>query len=181
LKEDTLTVVNPTDHWLLHLKREEIDGEEKEVPTQIVEMGGPAITQESDDIIEKFRKPIPFGNCVPTTAGDLPFKKVIHAVPPFYVDGGYDKPVKLKSCVWNSIQICGIMKYNSITIPALGTGDWGFTRRLSANCLFDEVIKYASKQSQDGKEPLVTDIRFTNEEDVTCKLFVQEFDRRQFD
>jgi len=101
----------------------------------------------------------------------LAFKKVIHAVTPFYVEGGYEKPVMLKACVWNSIQICGILKHNSITIPALGTGEWGFSRRLSAGCLFDEVIKYADKHTGDKSAPIVTDIRFTNEDAVTCKLF----------
>ena len=89
--------------WLLHLKRKEVDDEEVEVPTEIIELAGKSINSESDEIIEKFRKPIPFGNCIPTNAGDLPFKKIIHTVPPFYVDGGYEKPVILKSCVWNSL------------------------------------------------------------------------------
>jgi FKBP-type peptidyl-prolyl cis-trans isomerase len=73
------------------------------------------------------------------------------------------------------------MKHNSISMPALGTGDWGFSRRKSATCLFDEVIKYADKYQREKKEPLVTDIRFTNEDDVTCKLFAAEFDKREFD
>jgi len=36
LEEDTLTVVNPTDMWLLHTKRDEVDGEEVETPIEIV-------------------------------------------------------------------------------------------------------------------------------------------------
>ena len=43
------------------------------------------------------------------------------------------------------------------------------------------MIKYANKHNLEGSSPTVTDIRFTNEEDVTCKLFVQEFDNREFD
>ena len=78
LDETSDVIVNPANMHLDHAGG---------VAGAIVEAGGQIIQEESDTIIEKFGKPIPVGNVVFTSAGALPFKKIIHTVGPMWLDG----------------------------------------------------------------------------------------------
>ena len=49
----------------------------------ISQAGGPAIQQECDEIYRRFGK-VPVGGSVPTKAGMLPFKCIVHTVGPYY-------------------------------------------------------------------------------------------------
>jgi hypothetical protein len=44
----------------------------------------------------------------------------------------------------------------------------------------DEVIRYAELKEFKPSKNIVTDIRFTNLDELTCKFFCNDFDRRKF-
>ena len=132
--------------------------------------------------------PIPVGNAVVTTAGRLPFRKIVHTVGPMWVDKSkyqLAKPMELRRAVENSIKLTGIMGYSSVAMPAISSGIFGFPKSLCAKCLIDEAVKYAEDREKyedyKGKVRLVSDIRFTNFDDETCEHFIRDFDRRMFD
>jgi len=127
------------------------------------------------------------GNAVATGAGSLPFKKIVHTVGPMWLDGSkrnYEKPVQLRKAVANAIEVTGIMGYRSVAMPAISSGIFGFPKDLCATCLIDEAVRYAElreKLGTKGPQKLVSDIRFTNFDNITCAYFMADFDRRKFD
>ena len=85
LEETTEVIINPANMNLQHGAG---------VAGDIVKAGGQIIQDESDDILNKFGSGvIPVGNCVATSAGSLPFKKIVHTVGPYWIEGGYKKPL----------------------------------------------------------------------------------------
>ena len=126
LHETTDVIVNPANTYLDH--HEGLAG-------SIAEAGGQVIQDESDALLKKFGRPIPVGNCVFTSAGALPFKKIIHTVGPMWLDGdkgSFDKPVQLRKCVMNSVEIAGLLGLKSIAMPAISIGLGGFPIGLCA-------------------------------------------------
>lgn len=106
-------IVNNANSYLIH-----DDG----LALDIVTKGGPKIQEESNLIIKRFGNPIPTGNVVSTSGGDLPCKKVYHAVGPIYTKKGFECPLQLKRTIENSLKVATLMKMNSIAMPALCTG-----------------------------------------------------------
>ena len=60
----------------------------------------------------------------------------------------------------------------SIGIPAISSGIFGFPKLECAKVLFDEVEKYFEQQ---GK---IKDVRFINFDDETMYIFTKEFKKR---
>ena len=87
------------------------------------------------------------GNAIVTGAGSLPFKKIIHAVGPVWEDGGDLKIQQLKDAVNNSLELAGVLGLNSVAIPAISSGVFGFPRDLCAKSFFEQVLTYADKKS----------------------------------
>lgn len=81
--------------------------------------GGPKIQAECNNL-----GPIDVGNCVITTGGNLPAKHVIHAVGP--TDDMQDKNELLASAVSNSLKLAQKYNLQSIALPAISTGIFGF-------------------------------------------------------
>ena len=77
LFEDTDCIVNAANGGLSHGGG---------VAAAISKAAGPELDEEGDRIVEEHGR-IPVGEAVVTTAGDLPFKGVIHAVGPRLGDG----------------------------------------------------------------------------------------------
>lgn len=124
----------------------------------ICEAGGPAIQQESNEILKKFgEKFIPTGNIILTTGGNMPCKKVIHAIGPLYRDVGFEKPLLLKKTIGNSLKLASALKFESIAFPALCTGLYKYPDAIVSRLLFDEVMMFA-RHLPSGNT--LTDIRF---------------------
>lgn len=97
--------------------------------------GGQSI---EDEAVEK--GPIPVGDAVETTAGDLKAKYVIHAA----VMGQNlhtDEP-KIRNATRNSLTLADKLGLNSIAFPALGTGVGGFPLEKCAQVMLEEVMDY---------------------------------------
>ena len=87
----------------------------------IVDAGGPDIQTQSSMHVQFNGKVFP-GTCVALGAGELPCKRVIHAVGPRWVDGSKGEEQILYLTVYNCLQCANDQKLDGIAFPAIGTG-----------------------------------------------------------
>jgi O-acetyl-ADP-ribose deacetylase len=80
---------------------------------------GPQLQQESEDLARK-NGPFPTGSAVVTSAGELPFKGVIHAVGPRWGEG--DEENKLFQALISSFRKASEHGWNSVSFPAVSSG-----------------------------------------------------------
>jgi len=85
----------------------------------IARAAGPALLRESERLVRE-RGPFPAGSAVVTSAGNLPFKGVIHAVGPRYGEG--DEEAKLLLALNNSFQSAQERGWQSVSFPAVSSG-----------------------------------------------------------
>jgi putative ATPase len=85
----------------------------------IARAAGPALQEESDRLV-RTRGPFSTGEAVVTTAGELPFKGVIHAVGPRF--GESDEEAKLVQALLSCWQ-CAIERgWTTVSFPAVSSG-----------------------------------------------------------
>jgi len=80
---------------------------------------GPKLERHSDQIIKKHGQ-IPVTKAVATTAGNLTFKGVIHAVGPR--NGDRDEQQKIEQTILNCLGAAHVKGWKSIAFPAISTG-----------------------------------------------------------
>jgi O-acetyl-ADP-ribose deacetylase (regulator of RNase III) len=147
-------IVNPANSYLKHGGG---------VAGAIVRKGGKIIQRESDKI--GF---VPVGSSVITTSGELPCQAIIHTVGPKMGEGNED--FKLSKSIQNSLSLASDNSYNSISIPAISSGIFGFPKDRCANILLDESIKFL----QNNNTTLET-IEFCIIDDETLFHFKNKF------
>jgi O-acetyl-ADP-ribose deacetylase (regulator of RNase III) len=101
----------------------------------LVKKGGQIIQDESDKI--KF---VPVGQAALTSGGKLPAKFVIHTVGPRWGEGNEDE--KLANAVHNSLQLADKHQFQSISIPAISSGIFGFPLQRCAKIIINTINKY---------------------------------------
>jgi len=101
----------------------------------IREKGGPAIQEECDRIGH-----VAVGQAVLTGGGELKAKHVIHAVGPRMGEGDEDR--KLASAVRSCLALADRHGLDSLALPALSTGNFGFPMDRCARILLTEVYRY---------------------------------------
>lgn len=112
----------------------------------IAKKGGPKIQQECDEIGH-----CNVGEAVVTSAGNLNTKFIIHAVGPRYgIDNPSDK--LLYNAVKSSLRLADKMKLNSIAIPAISTGIFGYPKDEAAKIITDAVYDFVEEKPQNLKE-----------------------------
>ena len=87
--------------------------------------GGESIMEELDEIRERIGS-CPPGQVVATGAGRLPAKWVLHAVGPIYMDGDHGESEILAACYRECLCLAGQLGAESLTLPAISTGVFGF-------------------------------------------------------
>jgi O-acetyl-ADP-ribose deacetylase (regulator of RNase III) len=85
----------------------------------IARAAGPALQDESDRLVRS-HGPFATGTAVATTAGDLPFKGVIHAVGPRFGEGGEED--KLVQALLSSWQCAAERGWAAVSFPAVSSG-----------------------------------------------------------
>ena len=91
----------------------------------IVRRGGQVIQDESDQWIRQHGT-VSHADPAWTSGGSLPAKYVIHAVGPVWGDGDEDN--KLADAVTGSLRVADELKCESISMPAISTGIFGFPK-----------------------------------------------------
>ncbi len=107
----------------------------------IVKRGGDSIQLESDDWI-RTKGRVTHAQPAWTLGGRLPAKYVIHAVGPVWGDG--DEDTKLAQAVAGSLRVADELKCESIALPAISTGIFGFPKERAAKIIFKTIKDYFS-------------------------------------
>ena len=101
--------------------------------------GGPAILAECEEIVAR-QGPLPTGQAVITTAGDLPARFVVHTVGPIWGTVPEDEAVeKLASCYRNSLDMARGASAGSVAFPNISTGVYQFPKPLAAETAVQAV------------------------------------------
>ncbi len=135
----------------------------------IVQRGGRGIQVESTQWVRKYG---PVGHADPafTTGGDLPCRYVIHAVGPVWGEGDEDN--KLTVAVKGSLRRADELELESIAIPAISTGIFGFPKARAAKIIFEAVETYFVDYPGSG----LTLVRFVLFDQPTLDIFIQIWD-----
>ena len=155
-KTNVDVIVNAANSYLKH-----VGG----VAKFIVRKGGYDIQKESNKI--GF---VPVGSAVITTAGRLPCKAVIHAVGPRWGEGDEDN--KLKKAVRSSLTLAAQKGFQSISMPAISSGSFGFPKDRCAEILISESMKFIHENPQSALKT----IEFCIYEDQTLFHFTKQFE-----
>ena len=102
--------------------------------------GGPSIQEECDRI-----GGTPVGTAAITGGGELKARYVIHAVGPRMGEG--DEETKLAGAVRGSLDIAASHQLQSISLPAISTGIFGFPLQRAAEIIIDEAITFLKRPS----------------------------------
>jgi len=131
----------------------------------IVKKGGLIIQEESDRI--GFT---PVGTAVITGAGKLPSKYVIHAVGPRMGEG--DEDTKLKNAVLSSLLLASKKNLQSIALPAISSGIFGFPKDRCAQIL----VTVSADFLKNNLHTSLILVEFCVYDDLTLGYFKKEFD-----
>eukprot|EP01116_Phalansterium_solitarium_P021987 TRINITY_DN7084_c0_g1_i1.p1 TRINITY_DN7084_c0_g1~~TRINITY_DN7084_c0_g1_i1.p1 ORF type:complete len:515 (-),score=121.67 TRINITY_DN7084_c0_g1_i1:321-1865(-) len=135
--------------------------------------GGPVIQRESDAWVRQ-NGTLRDGDVAVTGAGEMLAGCVIHAVGPIWRDGTHNEARLLARAVWNSLRKASDLQLESISLPAISSGIFGFPKRLCAEIMFDQTLRYQQKFPKAS----LRQVRFTNFDGPTVDIFSDEFDSR---
>jgi O-acetyl-ADP-ribose deacetylase (regulator of RNase III) len=121
------------------------------VAAAIVRKGGWVIQEESDRYVME-HGPVPVGGVAVTGAGRLKAKYVIHAVGPRYGDPQGDE--KLASAIRNSLLKAEELSLESIALPAISTGVFGYPYERCAR-IMARVLKEFAPSAKSLKKVIV--------------------------
>ena len=160
-------IVNAANTKLQHLSS---------VSKAILDAGGEAIQHECDDFIIQ-QGSVLEGQVVVTSAGKMPFKKVVHAVGPSWrKEATREKAIGktpreekyLSYAVSNALDAA--KHFNSIALPAISTGALEFPRDLCAKIMVDATVQFCDENPSCN----LSEIQFTSTDDAVVTAFVTE-------
>ena len=117
----------------------------------ISKKGGPVIQKESSAWIQK-HGPVSHAHPAWTSGGLLPSKYVIHAVGPVWGDGDEDK--KLSDAVTGSLRVADELTCETIALPAISTGIFGFPKDRAAEIIFETIASCFDAHPESGLTPI---------------------------
>ena len=163
-EEDTDAIVNAANSHLAHGGG---------VAGAILRRGGRAIQEESERWVRE-KGTVPTGQVAVTGGGMLAARSVIHAVGPVW-HGGNQEDDLLRSAGMNSLLKAHELGLASIALPAISSGIFGFPKDRCARILVQAALDFTGQYPD---SPL-REIRFTNIDEETTALFVQELESLQ--
>jgi putative ATPase len=131
------------------------------VARAIVKKGGPSIQQESRRIGR-----VKTGHAVYTGAGTLPAKYVIHTVGPIWNDGESGEDELLADAVRSSLTLASELGCESIALPAISSGIYGFPKLRSAEIIIRTIRIFIKREHGSLRR-----IRCTNIDEETARIF----------
>ncbi len=132
----------------------------------IVRRGGYTIQEESDAWVAEHGS-VPTGQVAVTGAGRLTCKWVIHAVGPVWQGGSAHEEELLGKAVLHSLLKAEEMKLESIALPAISSGIFGFPKERCAEIM----ITTARDFFQAHPQSILRRICFTNIDEQTVAIF----------
>ncbi|MEM2755194.1 MAG: macro domain-containing protein, partial [Candidatus Methanomethylicia archaeon] len=93
--------------------------------------------------------PVSVGSVAVTSAGRLKAKYIIHAVGPIY--GEKDSDRKLSSAVRSALNKAEELKLNTIALPAISTGVYGYPLEKCAEIMANVLMEFSNKPTSLAK------------------------------
>jgi len=134
----------------------------------IARKGGSIIQEESDAWVRKHGL-VTHAEPAYTGAGRLGCRFIIHAVGPVWGEGDEDR--KLADAVKGSLRLGDRLGLNSIALPAISTGIFGFPKDRAAQVIFDAIGEYFNENNQSK----VNLVRLTIIDEPTLNAFQDVF------
>ena len=117
--------------------------------------GGPAILAECRQIVHA-RGPLPTGEAVITTSGDMPARHVVHTVGPIYARHDQAEAADLlASCYRASLDVAADAGCRTIAFPNISTGVYGYPKAEAASVAVGAVRRWLEDRPGD-----IDEIRF---------------------
>lgn len=113
----------------------------------IARQGGEAIQRESDSWVRQ-HGPVSHAEPAFTSGGKLPCKYVLHAVGPVWGEG--DEDAKLAAAITGSLRRADELQLESLALPAISTGIFGFPKDRAAKIILAEIEKYFAEAKKSG-------------------------------
>jgi O-acetyl-ADP-ribose deacetylase (regulator of RNase III) len=128
--------------------------------------GGPEILAECR-AIRRTRYPdgLPVGMAVPTTAGRLPARVVIHTVGPIWRNGGADEERLLAGSYYESLLVARDAGCESVAFPAISTGVYRFPKDRAARISSETVRRFLET------EPSINQVLFVFFSEMDAHVF----------
>ena len=129
--------------------------------------GGVEIEQEA-----VAKGPIEIGDAIATTAGELPYKRIIHAAAMGY-QGGSMVPAtaeSIRDATTASLRVADEDGLRSIAFPALGTGVGGFSIEECAEIMVGAAQQYASNAETSTLERILFVLRDEDAQQVFQRM-----------
>ncbi len=109
------------------------------VAAAISKAAGFELDEEGDRLVAE-RGRIPVGEAVVTTAGNLPFKGVIHVVGPRKGDG--DEEEKLTRALWSAFSLAHERGWESVSFPGVSSGIFAVPHEICARAYIRAVKEF---------------------------------------
>ncbi|XP_052081794.1 uncharacterized protein LOC127719610 [Mytilus californianus] len=165
LKVDTL--VNAANRDLMHGGG---------IAYHISNAAGYQLDKECDDHV-RVHGPLHVGTCYSSTAGNLPYKSIIHAVGPMWHSYPHNKKQQclddLRKTVVSALQKAESFRFTSIAIPSISCGIFGVPKELCAKEYYGAVIEYSRKSPSSS----VREIHFIDKDRGMCRLIQETFEK----
>jgi len=97
------------------------------------------------------------GMAVYTSAGELPFKAIIHAIGPAMGEG--DEQRKLEQAVSRSLQLCDMNEWRSVGIPVMGEGELALPIEMCAEAFFRAITRFWDARHDCAVEKVVVSLQ----------------------
>ncbi len=114
------------------------------VAAAIARAAGPELDEACEQVIAE-RGEIPTGGAVLTTAGELPFKGVIHAVGPRQGQG--DEEAKLARALVSAFELAAQHGWQSLSFPAVSAGIFGVPPEVCARAYLRAAKDFFSRDT----------------------------------
>jgi len=124
---------------------------------------GQALRRESVQLIREYGA-IGAGMAVYSTAGELPFKAVIHAVGPALEPSGSeagaeDGQREIEQAVSRSLQLCELNEWRSVAFPALGAEVFDVPIEVCARAYFRAITRFWDARHECPLEQVIVCLR----------------------
>jgi O-acetyl-ADP-ribose deacetylase (regulator of RNase III) len=139
----------------------------------IARKGGPMVQRESNAWVRE-HGPVATGSAAITGAGELPSRYVIHAVGPVWSGSGNEE-VQLASAVRSALDLAEERDLESVSIPAISSGIFGFPKPLCAGVMLRTIREWLAAHP----ESALREVNACNIDSQTAELFEEEA-KRQF-
>ncbi len=135
----------------------------------IARRGGTRIQEESTAWVRQ-HGPVTHAEPAFTTAGNLPFRYIIHAVGPVWGEG--DEDANLTAAVAGSLALAVRLGLHSLALPAISTGIFGFPKKRAAQVILAAIAAFFKTQPASS----LNQVRLTLYDAQTVRDFLEVYE-----